>query len=998
MARTKQTARRSTGGKAPRRQLATKAARSFRSYMTSQQRSGRVQSSHAAPFAGAGGSSSGGRRRDDTDDKVLFITPESTMQQFGFDVPAEDADDFVPVLSIAAAPPNPALGLDTPEHFVGLTFASKYNGARGMAAHGPLPPLALTLCLDISYSMRAPFPADVESSAEEVQSIPWATAGQQHPSKLDVAKRCLNAIIAQLRPEDVLGIATFNHQQQIVLPPTRVAALDLADVKRTVADLHVEGCTDLSGGLRVALAQTEGATAVLAEDDADLAAHGAVLKRTMFLTDMESSQDDENAVVALIRRAAAARNAGNTTKLPSHTSIIGVGVDLARSTVEDIACVPGCTYASVVSATEFERTIAADFRFDIMPLAFDIKVSGGKSCTFQGAYGSSELARLKPGAAHAVLSSEFASPREGDAEAQAVALVAAASQKGKGKGKGRGKGRAKDKRKAAAQPACLGSDDGAILGAMRLFHVKPASGHQDLVVKVAWTDRRGKKHSKSQRLPLPRTVPPQLPTAGGAAAAAPAPAIAAGAADADASYSNTSIRKAIALVRYVKQLTAYCLEDGDDDDEAESVSTQPQPQWGNGPRAASMSSGPAARHRGPAGRQRRRAVQHSGPRHRSRPPLRRSVAPVNRYPITGNINRYPVTGSALGTPRAAPKVVTPQQLAASLAKHELLHARFVELHRWLKAEFAAIGDDSIFSETGANQNVKQTIEQIIGFEAASVEAVRKKQQAIAEIQTELDTCRRTLRSAGSGSVNSNGADGDVPPSLLCPITKELMQDPVVAADGHTYERDAIQAWIQQQGQRGHGRVNSPMTGAPLQSTELTPNHSLKSAIADFAQHRPAPAPAAPGAPGAPAQVPPEATEERDASPQPQGEPQGASWGLGAMLSSAATALVSILWPGQHDPAASEATTNSGGRKRKAANSSPGQGPTATPKRQRLSVHQIKTIVRRAKGNTKEALQRSALEEGTLKQLQALYLREKVGGTVPLSRDEIVVALRVVWQL
>jgi hypothetical protein len=31
--------------------------------------------------------------------------------------------------------------------------------------------------------------------------------------------------------------------------------------------------------------------------------------------------------------------------------------------------------------------------------------------------------------------------------------------------------------------------------------------------------------------------------------------------------------------------------------------------------------------------------------------------------------------------------------------------------------------------------------------------------------------------------------------LSCPISLKLMTDPVVADDGHTYQRDAIEAWI-----------------------------------------------------------------------------------------------------------------------------------------------------------------------------------------------------------
>ena len=44
--------------------------------------------------------------------------------------------------------------------------------------------------------------------------------------------------------------------------------------------------------------------------------------------------------------------------------------------------------------------------------------------------------------------------------------------------------------------------------------------------------------------------------------------------------------------------------------------------------------------------------------------------------------------------------------------------------------------------------------------------------------------------------------------FLCPITFEIMQDPVVAADGHSYERSAITKWMQT-------KDNSPRTGEAL---------------------------------------------------------------------------------------------------------------------------------------------------------------------------------------
>jgi len=64
------------------------------------------------------------------------------------------------------------------------------------------------------------------------------------------------------------------------------------------------------------------------------------------------------------------------------------------------------------------------------------------------------------------------------------------------------------------------------------------------------------------------------------------------------------------------------------------------------------------------------------------------------------------------------------------------------------------------------------------------------------------------------------------PSFLCPITREVMRDPVIAEDGHSYERAAIQEWLS----RRCARPTSPVTGAMLSSIDLFPNHALRSSI------------------------------------------------------------------------------------------------------------------------------------------------------------------------
>ncbi|XP_059075466.1 U-box domain-containing protein 33 [Cryptomeria japonica] len=64
----------------------------------------------------------------------------------------------------------------------------------------------------------------------------------------------------------------------------------------------------------------------------------------------------------------------------------------------------------------------------------------------------------------------------------------------------------------------------------------------------------------------------------------------------------------------------------------------------------------------------------------------------------------------------------------------------------------------------------------------------------------------------------------VPSFFLCPVFKEIMHDPYVAADGFTYEKEAIQGWFD------CGRDTSPMTNEKLGSKNLIANFSLRSAI------------------------------------------------------------------------------------------------------------------------------------------------------------------------
>jgi hypothetical protein len=68
----------------------------------------------------------------------------------------------------------------------------------------------------------------------------------------------------------------------------------------------------------------------------------------------------------------------------------------------------------------------------------------------------------------------------------------------------------------------------------------------------------------------------------------------------------------------------------------------------------------------------------------------------------------------------------------------------------------------------------------------------------------------------------------VPPSFVCPITHELMVDPVSTVDGQVYERQAIEAWLKT-------NDTSPITNEPLPLKLLIPNHPLRAMIAEFVE-------------------------------------------------------------------------------------------------------------------------------------------------------------------
>ncbi|KAH0890054.1 hypothetical protein HID58_052483 [Brassica napus] len=89
----------------------------------------------------------------------------------------------------------------------------------------------------------------------------------------------------------------------------------------------------------------------------------------------------------------------------------------------------------------------------------------------------------------------------------------------------------------------------------------------------------------------------------------------------------------------------------------------------------------------------------------------------------------------------------------------------------------------------------------------------------------------SLKKLGTPTQHTSDADC-APEDYFCPISKDIMRDPLVAADGFTYEAKNIRYWL------NVGNNTSPQTGARLAHRDLTPNYTLRSLIMDWLQHHP----------------------------------------------------------------------------------------------------------------------------------------------------------------
>jgi U-box domain len=68
----------------------------------------------------------------------------------------------------------------------------------------------------------------------------------------------------------------------------------------------------------------------------------------------------------------------------------------------------------------------------------------------------------------------------------------------------------------------------------------------------------------------------------------------------------------------------------------------------------------------------------------------------------------------------------------------------------------------------------------------------------------------------------------IPDEFICPLTMEIMKNPVVSKYGISFEREAIVGWL-----GSHGQSTCPMTRQKLRLSDLIPHYRLKLAIQEY---------------------------------------------------------------------------------------------------------------------------------------------------------------------
>jgi hypothetical protein len=725
MARTKQTARKSTGGKAPRKQLSNNSTNLFRSYLTSQQNSGQTDSN--------------GKQK-----KSIFINCENTFREFSFKRKIISNHIFEPMVTIGRVKGVP-ISKPSSDLFMRFDIASCMDGP-GIFTYGR-PSIDLCFVLDISGSMNSPFPSDSDFR-----------------SKLEVAKSCLLAILPKLSQSDRISIIQFNDTQSLLFPLQYVTDANLQTIEDILSKIASRGGTNLGAGIASGFKHLFEADIASSPETGDASIRQNRTKRVIFMTDMESTPADETAVINLSQDAvkgivttpppptrslfatvemgplASTQSSTPSSFIASNgifTSIVGIGVDLSVHTVERICAIPGARYISAINASEFMSTLAEEFPYDISPVAFNIRVTLPSRLTVNKIYGASELNSISNGSSSFAISSEFANPLEQVINPNEAAAEQQVQYQMKG---GILLIRLND----------INSKQVSFEDSPNQFSSSPPSDH----LRIQWTDLQNQENSCDLELLLPSPLSPE---------------------EEFSPDCDEGLVKAVCLMNYVEHMEKYAvtsekplLPNNFTDEETECLKEFLQ-------------------------------------------------IPFSELMTMPSLEILPYFAHL------------PSRL--TLSHQTLIQFQNFKIY-FLKIFHFFFVDETILT---TNQNILQTIQQVLDLETKEFQDDSRELRNRFKIKYHHHQLKK-----GKGKDPKDEEDleddddeeeDDCPFSFLCPISLVMMRDPVMACDGHSYERESLLKWFETKNQ------TSPVTNLPLPSEILIDNHTLKSAIEEYLMNK-----------------------------------------------------------------------------------------------------------------------------------------------------------------
>src|SRR5687767_2870666 len=95
--------------------------------------------------------------------------------------------------------------------------------------------------------LTAPNPKSTENRPPATLQVVIDRSGSMADGRLFAALQALDALIGRLRPEDRLGLVTFDNE--VTVPIAAGAVGDAVHARQALADIYPGGMTNLSGGL-----------------------------------------------------------------------------------------------------------------------------------------------------------------------------------------------------------------------------------------------------------------------------------------------------------------------------------------------------------------------------------------------------------------------------------------------------------------------------------------------------------------------------------------------------------------------------------------------------------------------------------------------------------------------------------------------------------------------------------------------------------------------------